>query len=141
MKFKYLSILLLGASLTGLTACDDYLDVEPQSDLTPAAYFYTADDLAAYTINLYNNTFTYIAPGSYGISTFGNDNHTDNQAAMGYSTRWVPGEWKVGNSNYWTLGNWGNIRSINWFFEQVLPKYEAASISVGSAVEHYIGEA
>ena len=141
MKFKYLSIFLLGASLTGLTACNDYLDVEPPSDLTPAAFFTTADDLAAYTINLYNNTFTYIAPGSYGISTFANDNHTDNQAAMGYNTRWVPGEWKVGNSNYWTQGNWGNIRSINYFFEQVLPKYEAGKISGGSAVEHYIGEA
>ena len=141
MKFKYLSIFLLGASLTGLTACNDYLDVEPPSDLTPAAFFTSADDLAAYTINLYNNTFTYIAPGSYGISTFANDNHTDNQAAMGYNARWVPGEWKVGNSNYWTQDNWGNIRSINYFFEQVLPKYEAGKISGGSAVEHYIGEA
>ena len=56
MKFKYLSTLLLGASL-GLTACNDYLDVEPQSDITPAAFFTTADDLAAYTINLYNSTF------------------------------------------------------------------------------------
>ena len=82
MKFKYLSIFLLGASLTGLTACNDYLDVEPQSDIPPAAFFTTADDLAAYTINLYNSTFDYISPGSYGISVFGWDNDTDNQAGV-----------------------------------------------------------
>ena len=141
MKFKYLSTLLLGASL-GLTACNDYLDVEPQSDITPAAFFTTADDLAAYTINLYNSTFDYIAPGSYGISIFGWDNDTDNQAGVNASaTRWVPGQWKVGTNNYWTQGNWGEVRAINYFFDQVLPKYEAGQISGGSAVEHYIGEA
>ena len=141
MKFKYLSTLLLGASL-GLTACNDYLDVEPQSDITPAAFFTTADDLAAYTINLYNNTFDYIAPGSYGISIFGWDNDTDNQAGVNASaTRWVPGQWKVGTNNYWTQDNWGEVRAINYFFDQVLPKYEAGQISGGSAVEHYIGEA
>ena len=141
MKFKYLSTLLLGASL-GLTACNDYLDVEPQSDITPAAFFTTADDLAAYTINLYNSTFDYIAPGSYGISIFGWDNDTDNQAGVNASaTRWVPGQWKVGTNNYWTLGNWGEVRNVNYFFDQVLPKYEAGQITGGSAVEHYIGEA
>lgn len=139
MKFKYLSTLLLGASLTGLTACDDYLDVEPQSDITPAAFFTTADDLSAYTINLYNSTFDYITPGSYGISIFGWDNNTDNQAAVNASaTRWVPGQWKVGTSNPW---DWTTIRSINYFFDQVLPKYEAGQITGGSAVDHYIGEA
>lgn len=142
MKFKYLSIFLLGASLTGLTACNDYLDVEPQSDITPAAFFTTADDLAAYTINLYNSTFDYISPGSYGISVFGWDNDTDNQAGVNASAqRWVPGQWKVGTSNYWTKDNWAKVRNINYFFDQVLPKYEAGEISGGSAVNHYIGEA
>ena len=142
MKFKYLSTLLLGASLTGLTACNDYLDVEPQSDITPSAFFYTADDLAAYTINLYNSTFDYIAPGSYGISIFGWDNDTDNQAGVNASaTRWVPGQWKVGTNNYWTKDNWAEVRNVNYFFDQVLPKYEAGQITGGSAVEHYIGEA
>ncbi|MBQ8770846.1 MAG: RagB/SusD family nutrient uptake outer membrane protein [Bacteroides sp.] len=143
MKFKYLSIFLLGASLTGLTACNDYLDVEPQSDITPAAFFTTADDLAAYTINLYNGTFDYISPGSYGISIFGWDNDTDNQAGVNASaTRWVPGQWKVGTSNYWTKDNWAEVRSVNYFFDQVLPKYEAGQISGGEAnVKHYIGEA
>lgn len=139
MKFKYLSMLLLGASLTGLTACDDYLDVVPESSITPGSFFYAEADLAANTINMYNSTFTYIAPGSYGISVFGYDNATDNQAATGYSTRWVPGQWQVPSSG----GEWdfSAIRNCNYFLDQVLPKYEAGEISGNeSNIRHYIGE-
>ena len=139
MKFKYLSILLLGASLTGLTACDDYLDVVPESSITPGSFFYAEADLASYSINLYNSVFTYITPGSYGISVFGNDNATDNQAATGYSSRWAPGEWQVPSSG----GEWDftSIRNVNYFLDQVLPKYEAGEISGSEQnIRHYIGE-
>ncbi len=138
MKIKYISMLLLGATL-GLTSCDDYLDKEPESNVTPASYFTSADDLAAYTVNLYG-VLTSIGPGSYGMSTFAYDNDTDNQAGTGYSNRWVPGNWKVGQSG----GAWdfGNIRSVNYFLDQVLPKFEAKQISGAEAhVRHYIGEA
>ena len=131
-------MLLLGATL-GLTSCDDYLDKEPESNVTPASYFTSADDLAAYTVNLYG-VLTSIGPGSYGMSTFAYDNDTDNQAGTGYSNRWVPGNWKVGQSG----GAWdfGNIRNVNYFLDQVLPKYEAGKISGAAAnVRHYIGEA
>lgn len=45
MKIKYLPLLLLGASLT---ACNDFLDKEPESLVTPKAYFGSEADLAAY---------------------------------------------------------------------------------------------
>ena len=44
MKIKYISMLLLGATL-GLTSCNDYLDKEPESNVTPASFFTSADDL------------------------------------------------------------------------------------------------
>ena len=138
MKIKYISMLLLGATL-GLTSCNDYLDKEPESNVTPASFFTSADDLAAYTVNLYG-VLTSIEPGKYGMSTFAYDNDTDNQAGTGYSSRWVPGNWKVGQSG----GAWdfGNIRSVNYFLDQVLPKFEAKQISGAEAqVRHYIGEA
>ena len=131
-------MLVLGASL-GLTSCNDFLDKEPESNVTPAAFFTAEADLAAYTINLYG-VLTSIVPGSYGMGTFAYDNATDNQAATGYSSRWVPGNWKVGQSG----GAWdfGNIRNVNYFLDQVLPKYEAGKISGAAAnVRHYIGEA
>ena len=131
-------MLVLGASL-GLTSCNDFLDKEPESNVTPAAFFTAEADLAAYTINLYG-VLTSIGPGSYGMGTFAYDNATDNQAATGYSSRWVPGNWKVGQSG----GAWdfGNIRNVNYFLDQALPKYEAGKISGAAAnVRHYIGEA
>lgn len=140
MKLKYLSMLLLGTSLAGLTACDDYLDVVPESSITPESFFNAESDLSAYSINLYN--FTCISPGSYGISTFGNDNGTDNQAATGYSTRWAPGEWQVPSSTT-SAGEWDftAIRNCNYFLDKVLPKYEAGQISGSeSNIRHYIGE-
>ena len=144
MKLKYLNIFLLGVSLAGFTSCNDFLDKEPESSVTPAAYFTAEADLAAYSINLYN-FFTCIAPGSYGISVFGNDNATDNQAATGYSTRWVPGEWKVGSTTSdderGAAWNFFQIRDCNYFFQEVLPKYEAGQISGSEAnIRHYIGE-
>ncbi|MCI5990517.1 MAG: RagB/SusD family nutrient uptake outer membrane protein, partial [Bacteroidales bacterium] len=144
MKLKYLNIGLLIAAVSGLTACNGFLDREPESSVTPSAYFTSEADLAAYTINLYG-FFTSIAPGSYGISTFGYDNATDNQAATAYSSRWVPGEWKVPSStsdgDRTAVWNFFQIRDCNYFFDQVLPKYEAGKISGSeSNIKHYIGE-
>ena len=138
MKFKYIPMLFLAASL-GLASCDDYLDKEPESNVTPAAFFTSEADLAAYTINMYG-VLTSNNQGSYGMGTFAYDNDTDNQAATGYSSRWVPGNWKVGS----TGGAWdfSNIRNVNYFLDQVLPKFEAKSITGAEAnVRHYIGEA
>ena len=62
MKFKYIPMLFLAASL-GLASCDDYLDKEPESNVTPAAFFTSEADLAAYTINMYG-VLTSNNPGS-----------------------------------------------------------------------------
>ena len=110
---KYISVLFLGASLTALTACNDFLDREPESSVTPASYFSSVEDLAAYSINRYASNFTAISPGSYGIGPFAYDNATDNQAATGYSTRWVPGEWQTGSGSW----DFTEIRNCNYFFE------------------------
>jgi len=143
MKFKYVSMLMLGASLVSLTACNDYLDKEPESAVTPEAYFLAEADLAAYTINLYN--FNTIPTGQYGLSIFADNNHTDDQVAMNYSSRWVPGEWLVPSSTAddkrGEAWNFFQIRDCNYFFDQVLPKYEAGQITGTEAnIRHYIGE-
>lgn len=134
---KIIDIFIIGIAFVALAGCDKFLDKEPQSSVTPPTYFRAEADLAAYSINLYD--FTTINPGSYGISTFGDDNGTDNQASVGYSSFWVPGEWRVGaTSGVW---DFSRIRHCNYFLEQVLPKLEAGSIQ-GSpvAIKHYVGE-
>lgn len=133
---KYIKLSILSAIVVLFIGCDSFLDREPLDQVTPQMYFRTVDDLAAYTIN--NYTFQTVN-SNYGLNLFGIDNHTDNQAGTGYPVFWQPGEKKVpSGSGGW---DWGNIRSNNYFFENVLPKYEAGEISGNQDhVRHYIGE-
>ncbi len=50
---KYINLLLATAAVVGLSACNDYLDKEPQDKLIPENYFTSADNLKAYTLNYY----------------------------------------------------------------------------------------
>lgn len=123
--------------LLAFASCNDFLDREPLDQLTPEAFFGTEGDLAAYTIKAYD--FASVQPGQYGISVFANDNGTDNQAGPTGNTIWAPGEKQVAASG----GEWDftKIRAANYFFDNVLPKYEANAISGNTDnVRHYIGE-
>ncbi|MDO5075360.1 MAG: RagB/SusD family nutrient uptake outer membrane protein [Bacteroidales bacterium] len=136
MKIKYLGILMLG-TLTTLVSCNGFLDQEPLDKVTPEKYFAAEADLAAYSINYYK--FSSNEPGSYRMGIWGRDNHTDNQIAKVSSNRWDPGQWHVGDGeNPW---NFTQIRNCNYFFDKVLPKYEAGKIQGNQAnIKHYIGE-
>lgn len=137
MKLKIYYFAILGAAMTLLSSCNDFLDREPEDKLTEPTFFTSEADLAAYSINLYN--FRSVQPGSYRMSIWGDDNDTDNQAAMGYSVRWVPGEWKVSQtSDVW---NFEQIRHCNYGLQKFLARYNAKQISGGEAnIRHYIGE-
>ena len=130
----YAALAFLG--FFGITGCNEFLDREPLSNVTPANYLQGEADLAAYTIARYN----FPTHGGFNAGTFAADNHTDNQAANGYVTRWVPGEWRVPQSG----GSWDfdNIRQHNFFLETVVPRWKAGNISGNAAsISHYIGEA
>nr|WP_302829510.1 RagB/SusD family nutrient uptake outer membrane protein [uncultured Bacteroides sp.] len=135
---KYIKLFTIGTLLlSGLTSCNDFLDREPLDQITPPQYFNTENDLAAYTIN--NYPFETV-DDKYGINLFGKDNDTDNQAGTGSPVFWIPGQKKVPSGE----GDWDftKIRACNYFFDNVLPKYEAkAIITTNQAnVDHYIGE-
>ena len=138
MKFRFTIIKTAAVLLafTALVSCNKYLDREPLSNITPSSYLWNEADLAAFTIARYN----FPTHGGFNVGTFGNDNHTDNQAASGYSTRWVPGELRVPQSG----GSWNfdQIRQANYFLETVLPRWNDKKIQ-GNAnnIAHYIGEA
>jgi hypothetical protein len=145
MKLKYIIALFLGTVL-GLTSCNDYLDREPEDAITPEKFFTSESDLSAYTVNLYTNILPSIPNGSYGISTFGWDNGTDNQAGVLYDSFWAPGEWKVPSSvstnSISSPWNFTQIRHCNYFLNKVLPKFDAGQIQGNSDnIKHYIGEA
>ncbi len=68
----YIKALILGASLTGLTACNDYLNEQPEDKLIPEKFFTTADNLKAYTLNFYT-MFPSHSDNAYGLGTFSSE--------------------------------------------------------------------
>ncbi|MGL5729633.1 MAG: RagB/SusD family nutrient uptake outer membrane protein, partial [Bacteroidales bacterium] len=133
---SYIKYTCLAAGVLFGASCNDFLDRSPLDEVTPQQYFNTESDLAAYAINRYN----FSTHSGFNLGVFALDNNTDNQANVdGSNSRWVPGEWRVGQSG----GSWsfGNIRAANYFFEQVNPKVKAGKISgTPTNINHYVGE-
>lgn len=153
MNSKYNKLTAGAAALTmilTMSACNDYLDIEPPSQVTPEVYFNTADQLGSYTIRYYkdndavgsrgSNAFPHFGSGGSSYQFFTDDDQgTDNES--GTNDRFFDGasKVKVGSSG----GSWsfGRINDMNYFIRTVMPKYEKGEISGGEvAVRHYIGE-
>lgn len=122
--------------VSSLFACNDFLDREPLSKIIPEAYLTEESQLAAYANKLYPD----ILPSHIlDFGTFGADQHTDNMAYKNYDNRYVPGQWKVGQ----TGGGWSfdRIYSCNYFIQHVVPKWQANELSgTDDNIKHYIGE-
>jgi hypothetical protein len=115
------------------SACDPLLDQEPLSAIPPEKYLWNDIQLAAYV----NGLYTSILPSGINLLS---DQHTDNQAAPTYASKYVPGEWKVGQTDG---SNWyfGNIYNCNYFLDYVLPRYEAGTLQgLLDNIKYYIGE-
>lgn len=134
MKTKNIKILLL-AGIGVMILCNsckkDFLERKPLSDITPENYLIEESQLAAYAINRYTDLSIF--------GYFNGDIDTDVAAKRIYDDRYVPGEWKVGQSG----GQWSftDIFQCNYFLQTVLPRFNEGTIS-GNAenIKHYIGE-
>ena len=82
MKLKIKNLFVQACFVAGgvmaLTSCNDFLDREPRSSVTPEVYFQTVDHFAAYSIARYQNYFP--SHGGYGAGIANNDGGTDNMA-------------------------------------------------------------
>ena len=109
---KYISIFL---AMAVLTACDDFLNLKPESSLSPAQYLTTEDNIASYATDMYNILPVH-GETSWGISK--GDAATDNMAYSDPSDAFAPGYWRVGQ----TGGSWSftEIYRCNYFFDNVL---------------------
>lgn len=133
-----LQVILSASMGLSLLSCNDWLDTPPQNTITGEEYFSNAEQLGAYAIRNYNNLFNYSSGWSIG-SPFLDDNGTDNSMSdtpdLDYFT-----------TNHWKTKNKGGlnaslIRYCNYFFQQVLPKYEAGVYTSNvDLVKQYIGE-
>lgn len=153
MKFniKHLGFCtLLGVSASIATSCDDMLNLEPVSQITPEAFYGSADQLAAYLNNYYDGCFT-TAPfsgamyhqRSYNDGMARSDGNTDIMlvGTSGSNSLFAQtGYWEVSSGKV-LQGYYGNIRVMNFFLDKAVKGYEAKSISGSEAlVRNYIGE-
>lgn len=135
------TLLIVSASL--LSGCNDWLDKQPLSSVTPEQYF----DTEAAVLSFVDGRYTDFLPSHGGWSgttgwnygRFAADATSDNQISAGGPGSKFLGLWLVPQ----TGGGYdfSNIYKCNWFFSQVLPRYEAGEISGTKAnIDHYIGE-
>ena len=127
MKNKILSS---AAILLVIGGCDSFLDREPLSSISPEYYLRTAAELETYSLNMYNNNTlpSHYGPGTRGFGQMGVDEHTDNMASMDYSLKYVPGEYKVQQSDD---SDWEfkSIYKYNYFLDIVMPRWENGEIT------------
>lgn len=134
---------------TTVTSCNDYLNVEPQSDVSPEKYLFTEDQLESYVNKYYANYNNWSSNSdatggmipsflaNTGEAPYADDNATDNQ--QGVNIRYLKATWTVGQDG----GKWNftNIYALNYFLQTVVPRMENNQISGSvSNIKQYIGE-
>ena len=151
-KMKYINIakvLLLSCSLAILPACDDFLDEEPQSEVSPEKYLLNESQLEAYVNKYYADYDNWKSDsddkggmipsfwGSENGSTYKDDNATDNQ--QGTNGRYLKDTWTVAQSG----GKWNftNINALNYYLQTVVPRLENGELTgTESNLKHLVGE-
>ena len=151
-KMKYINIakvLLLSCSLAILPACDDFLDEEPQSEVSPEKYLLNESQLEAYVNKYYADYDNWKSDsddkggmipsfwGSENGSTYKDDNATDNQ--QGTNGRYLKDTWTVAESG----GKWNftNINALNYYLQTVVPRLENGELTgTESNLKHLVGE-
>ena len=125
------------AAAMAITSCDDYLEQEPPSYLTPEGFFSSDSKVQAAVNRLYQDVLPNHSQWSYGL--YSDDNNTDNQAGTSADNKYGEGLWKTSNTNdNWA---WDNIRNINFQLSTILKAYENGEISGSeTTLKQYIGE-
>ena len=136
MKLYKISFIALALTI-GVTSCNDYLEQEPPSFLTPEN-FYTSEDQVQVVANRF---YQDILPGHgrWDYGTYTTDNNTDVQASRTPSAKFSKDLWrtKQDQSNWY----WNNIRNVNFQLGQLKTKMAEGAISGNETnIRQYIGE-
>ena len=154
MKLQIRNIITMSSLIAGSAfffSCDDFLDREPLDKVTPDVYLTKEDKLDSYSLKSYSyddngNELVFSTHTGWSAGTLKNDLHTDNMASTNASYDWwVPGNRRVPNKAAESGGtsdySFKAIRNANYFFEQVLPRWQAVIIEGDETnIRHYIGE-
>lgn len=141
------SLLLVGGA--GLTSCEDFLDRQPQSNVTPESYFAMSSQVGAYVNNYYNGYLLNSRGQSLYHSTGWNSGIANNDADTDVfvegeaNLSYFNGQWQVPqNQDNGIMGHYGRIRVWNYLINTVEPKVEAGQVQDDDGnLTHYLGEA
>jgi len=141
MKIRYAFFALSTFAVVCFTSCEDFLDKEPLSQISPEKYLWDDAQLASFVTDNYQILPTHASDDDhkYSWGTFANDDNTDVMTAPSMDNKYIPGQWLVGTDG----GDWSfsRIQQINYFLETVVPRYEAGELSGSQEnCKHYIGE-
>ena len=131
-KMKYINIakvLLLSCSLAILPACDDFLDEEPQSEVSPEKYLLNESQLEAYVNKYYADYDNW-------------KSDSDDKGGM------IPSFWGSENGSTYkdvaqSGGKWNftNINALNYYLQTVVPRLENGELTgTESNLKHLVGE-
>ncbi len=154
MKRQMKNIIVIFSLVAGNTlfySCDTFLDRTPLDEVTPDVYLTKEDQLASYSLKAYSydddgTSMVFETHSGWDAGTVKKDMHTDNMASTTASYDWwVPGNKRVPNkaseSGGTSESSFKAIRNANYFFEQVLPRWQAGTIEGDETnIKHYIGE-
>ena len=139
LKLKNKYIFPIAAAFGLLTSsCNDFLDREPVSQITPEQFFNSAEELGTYAIKYYQDIIK-TNDAAYNAGPLNDDGNTDNMVVgEANTTYFAANRWLVPSSGG---PDFGLIRAMNYFLEQVLPKKEAGLITGAEEdINQYIGE-
>ena len=135
---KKSSIIFLAIAVLSLTSCDEFLNQEPMSSLSPDQYLSSEDNIGSYAINLYSMLPDHNkCETQFGV--FGWDKDTDDMAYANPGTIYADGVDKVPQ----TGGDYSfkSIYQCNYFLSIVLPKLASGEITGSQEnLNQYVGE-
>jgi len=137
MKKHFISFIIL-ACIGIMAGCkEEFLDRAPETSISDAEFWKTANDLQLYVNNFYSAFPSTISVyGTTGIYGYDADQGSDNMIYTGYNTA-LNGERTVPSSGGgWAYDDWSALRSINYF----LVNYDKAQESWDNK-KKFVGEA
>ena len=139
MKYKILAIVGIGFLLAG---CNDYLDKDPLSKIPEEMYLTSDKHLDSYVMERYPTLWSHSLSGGYN-TLLGADSGTDDKTSPKAEAVDMFASGGAGIAVPTSGGAWNfySIRKCNYFFDRVLPQFEAQKLAGDQKkIKHYIGE-
>jgi hypothetical protein len=136
-------------SVLGISSCNDLLDLEPISQITPDSYYTSADQVASYLNNYYDSYLYapysgYMAHGSWSWNAgkAESDNNTDIFLKGTGSTSWFADDhWEVSSGKVLQDYYYG-VRVYNYIISIINERVASNAISGSTEdINNYLGEA